>query len=568
MANTDSLLLELILSKNVQVLSEATLEIQGKFCEPRNDFQSNRKMNDPSQQIKCIQTQRVHDWIFYCTDHQKRISIPEDCVEQIRNCRDTGNDVTTDCEGIPDSSNFTVLSESRKFPGIPGIRIVSIRFTIHIRVQFKCNDTPLCHFEVPVTTVDEVALCIPKDTSIAATISNVDCTAFSISITPVCTNPSITLNIPEAVTCTGDITGTVTCNDAPVPGTAVTFSPNPVVTDENGEFTTAATIPEGTAPTAVSITASTTVNDIPAFETELTTVNCPSCDVLAYVTNAGEGENTVSFIDTSTNTVINTVTVGNTPFGVAITPDGTRVYVTNQGDDTVSVIDTVTNTVVATVMVGNGPISVAITPDGTRAYVANANDDTVSVIDTVTVGALPFGVAITPDGTRVYVANSLDDTISVIDTATNTVIDTIPVGNSPNSVAITPDGTRAYVTNADAGTVSVINTATNMVIDTVMVGNDPRRVAITPDGTRAYVTNRANNTVSVIDTASNTVVATVTVGNAPNSVAITPDGARAYVTNLGDANVSVIDTATNTVIDTVTVGDVPRGIAIGTICQG
>ena len=80
----------------------------------------------------------------------------------------------------------------------------------------------------------------------------------------------------------------------------------------------------------------------------------------AYVTNGGD--NTVSVIDTATNTVVATIPVGQFPFGVAITPDGTRAYVPNAGDNTVSVINTATNTVVATVPVGGGPFGVAITP--------------------------------------------------------------------------------------------------------------------------------------------------------------------------------------------------------------
>src|SRR5215470_5486086 len=69
----------------------------------------------------------------------------------------------------------------------------------------------------------------------------------------------------------------------------------------------------------------------------------------AYVTN--RMSDTVSVIDTATNTVVATVPVGRFPFGVAITPDGTHAYVTNNASRTVSVIDTATNTVVATVPV-------------------------------------------------------------------------------------------------------------------------------------------------------------------------------------------------------------------------
>src|SRR6266446_4760422 len=129
----------------------------------------------------------------------------------------------------------------------------------------------------------------------------------------------------------------------------------------------------------------------------------------------------------------------------------THAYIVNTGSNSVSVIDTTSNTVVATVSVGGSPLEVAITPDGTRVYVTNGNDNTVSVVDaasntvvaTVRVGALPFGVAITPDGTRAYVTHSCSNTVSVIDTASNTVVATVVLGedyqNSPIGVAITPD---------------------------------------------------------------------------------------------------------------------------------
>jgi YVTN family beta-propeller protein len=177
----------------------------------------------------------------------------------------------------------------------------------------------------------------------------------------------------------------------------------------------------------------------------------------AYVTNSGS--DTVSVIDTETNTVVATVPVGDFPRGVAITPDGTRAYVTiTRGiNGMVSVIDTVTNTVVATVPMAreNHPLGVAITPDGTYAYVANGVGlgglGTVSAISTATntvvaslrVDSEPLGVAITPDGTHAYVANSNQDTsftgvMSVIDTETNTVVATVPVGRLASGVAITP----------------------------------------------------------------------------------------------------------------------------------
>src|SRR5439155_22307558 len=56
---------------------------------------------------------------------------------------------------------------------------------------------------------------------------------------------------------------------------------------------------------------------------------------------------------------------------LGIGPAGPFAYITNLSSDSVSVIDTATNTVVATVAVGNAPTGVAVNPGGTRAYVTN-----------------------------------------------------------------------------------------------------------------------------------------------------------------------------------------------------
>ena len=85
-------------------------------------------------------------------------------------------------------------------------------------------------------------------------------------------------------------------------------------------------------------------------------------------------------IDTANNTVIATITVGNTPVMVAFSPDSAIAYVTNYGAGTLSVINTATNTVIATKTVGDGPAGVAVSPDGT-VYVSHQDDGTVWAID-------------------------------------------------------------------------------------------------------------------------------------------------------------------------------------------
>jgi YVTN family beta-propeller protein len=64
---------------------------------------------------------------------------------------------------------------------------------------------------------------------------------------------------------------------------------------------------------------------------------------------ANNGSATVSVISTASYTVVATVAVGSQPRGVAVTPNGTHVYVSNESSDTVLVIATASNTVAATV---------------------------------------------------------------------------------------------------------------------------------------------------------------------------------------------------------------------------
>ena len=288
----------------------------------------------------------------------------------------------------------------------------------------------------------------------------------------------------------------------------------------------------------------------------------------AYITN--NSGNTVSIIDTASNTVTATIPVGLSPNGVGVHPTGTRVYVANELSDTVSVINAVTNAVVATIAVGSFPFGVAVDPAGTFVYVSNRDGNSVSVIDTVsnsvasTIGvpSPPAHVAINPAGTRLYVVSEPVNVLFVIDTVANTVLASVPVGRTPRSAAVHPAGTLVYVANGDGDTVSVVNAVTNTVTATIpAVGFQLHDMAISPDGTRLYVTEEVGVPVSgavvVIDTATNAVIDRVGVGTNPLGVAVNPAGTFAYVANFLDDTVSVIDTGTNTVVLTVPVGDGP-----------
>jgi gliding motility-associated-like protein len=289
----------------------------------------------------------------------------------------------------------------------------------------------------------------------------------------------------------------------------------------------------------------------------------PASSGFAYITN--ESSNNVSVISTATHSAIATILVGASPWGEAVSPDGTRVYVAGEASNSISVINTATNSVISTIIVGINPFGVVVSPDGSRVYVADGGNDAVTVINTATnmvistiaLSTTALGIAISPDGKWLYVTGNGQSLLSIINTATNGVVTTIPVGSYSSGVVVSPDGSLLYVTNNDANTVMVINTTTNTVVATIPVGASPYGISMLPDGSLLYVANTFTQNVSVINTSTNTVVATIAVNGRPYGISVSPDGKELYVTIRNPDNVTVINTSTNLAANTVNVGSAP-----------
>lgn len=146
---------------------------------------------------------------------------------------------------------------------------------------------------------------------------------------------------------------------------------------------------------------------------------------------------------------------------------GTRVVVDPgtgiASSGTVSVIDLTSRKVIKEIEVRLHPCGMAIHPDGTRLFVANANSDLISVINTKTdevikelsskpMAELPFGsapndLAISPDGNTLYVANGGNNLIAVIDLRTGSLNGLIPSGWYPGAVVLNRNGNMLFVAN-------------------------------------------------------------------------------------------------------------------------
>jgi YVTN family beta-propeller protein len=120
------------------------------------------------------------------------------------------------------------------------------------------------------------------------------------------------------------------------------------------------------------------------------------------------------------------------PFGVAVSPDKSHIYVTSGGAEFVTVIDV------------PRLLRFARAHPGSSARDLGAS--TSYVVTRIGVGHDPRGIAMTRDGSKLLVANRLDDTINVIDARTNQVIRTVHL-DGPKVITVLRHGEQTFYTS-------------------------------------------------------------------------------------------------------------------------
>ncbi|MEU0494423.1 Ig-like domain-containing protein [Mycobacterium sp. NPDC006124] len=261
------------------------------------------------------------------------------------------------------------------------------------------------------------------------------------------------------------------------------------------------------------------------------------------------------------------------PRSEAISPDGTRVYVTHDNANLISVIDTASNTVTA-VPVNDRPRAIVISPDGKRVYYTAYGH--VSVFDTQSYSVVAqadvtpdgasnslfaYDVALSADGTRGFVGAGTDDStamdgqLAVLDTATNQIVDRIPLHDAtPIAVEASSDGRHVYViSQASAGPYEahllVVDTTTRQVQRTIVFRQQDGFVddlTLSPDGKKLYVTG---SSLLTVDTATNQVVGRTDTVN--RKVTVSSDGKRIYYGE--STRLSVFDVATGMLVDRIAI---------------
>jgi YVTN family beta-propeller protein len=298
----------------------------------------------------------------------------------------------------------------------------------------------------------------------------------------------------------------------------------------------------------------------------------------------------VDVIDPLTNKVVGEIQGIEVNHGVAVAPDGSRIYVSDEAQSTLDVADGKTLKVTKRIPLSGHPNNIALTPDGRRIYVAITeatggldviDTDSLQDIKTIPIKGGIHNPYVTPDGKYAVAGSILGRTVNVIDVPTNELAWSVPMGQGvrPMAISTNPDGSSKwiFVQLSDLNGFAVVDFATRKEIkrlqnpdlppgrETVPQGADPSHgIAVTSDGKTLVVNSRLNNALYTYSLPDLKVTGTVFLwGKGAAWLTLTPDGKTAYVANAVTNDVSVVDIKALKEVALIPVGFVPKRNATG-----
>ncbi len=289
-----------------------------------------------------------------------------------------------------------------------------------------------------------------------------------------------------------------------------------------------------------------------------------------FVSN--EKGDSISVIDGKSLKIIKTISIGDRPRGLGISPDGKELYVAVSGESKIKVIDTSSLELLREFDGGSDPEAFAVHPEG-NIYISNEDDAKASVINPVSgelltqisVGLEPEGVAASPDGKHVIVTSESTNMLHVIKVPEHTIEYNILIGARPRAATFSQDSSIAYATSEISGEVSKVDMTTGKVLMTSALEDPkakPKDVLLSKDEKTLYVAGGRSNSIKVLNAESMKLIKKIPVGKRVWGLAMTKDGKRLFTTDGVSGTVSVIDTEKNEKIEVIEVGSFPWGIVV------
>jgi YVTN family beta-propeller protein len=286
----------------------------------------------------------------------------------------------------------------------------------------------------------------------------------------------------------------------------------------------------------------------------------------ALVATSGFNKHELSLIDLTTLAVVDSQTVRQSWFGLALTPHEDKVWWSGGGANVLHTFDLKDRKLTRTsppepevaraelAKLRNFKSGLLPDPRTGTLYSLDIDAGTITALDLktggpkkrATVGGRPYDVVLARNGSRLYVSDWAGRTVLALDPAELRVVARIAVGEHPNQIAVHPKDDRLFIACASSNCVSVIDTKRGLVTETIMTalfpkapeGSTPDAVAVSPDGKTLYVANADNNCVAVIDIAvpsESQVKGFIPTGWYPTAVAVSPDG-KTLLVGVGKGN--------------------------------
>lgn len=144
------------------------------------------------------------------------------------------------------------------------------------------------------------------------------------------------------------------------------------------------------------------------------------------------------------------------PLSVAVSPDGSILYVSDKTAGCVTSLDVATGDKLGETPIVGEPHGLSLSADGKILYVTQRKTNSIAVIDTkrgarvgrITAGAWPVALALAQKAKRLYCCNQGNHTVSVIDLTAGQQIAEIAVVRAPAFATISADESRVVVANS------------------------------------------------------------------------------------------------------------------------
>jgi len=198
---------------------------------------------------------------------------------------------------------------------------------------------------------------------------------------------------------------------------------------------------------------------------------------------------TISVIDSNpasptNNTVIATISwINSNPRGLKFSPNGDFAYVVTITGGNIYKIDVSTRSVSLLSTPGDSPHGIEVSNDWSKLYASGFSSSTLYIRDSST-GAIiadlpmssPHGLA--RKSGKIYVGNYFANTISVVDQNTDAIISTITWTSRPYSLDEDSNHDQVYVTSDNTSLISVIDTVSDTIIRTIPIQTRSRHITV------------------------------------------------------------------------------------------